>query len=265
VILDNPRYTGREVWNGQRRDEVLLDVEDVAAGHETKMRWNDRADREWSPELAHEAIIPVETFAKVQEQLSAGRNRPTNKKPRDDARAPYVLRGLLHCGICGRRMQGNTVRGVPRYRCRYCAEYAIRHELEHPKQLYVTEEPIVTAIDGWLSSIFDAKRIDETCEQLAAASAATDQAEEAQLDAARRTVTDCDERTPQVSARTRQRGGSGRRRDVALRGPGPQARGATRAQLGFPQHAHHRRRAGAGQGHEARTRRAQESGTGAES
>jgi site-specific DNA recombinase len=43
AILANPRYTGRQVWNRQRRDEVLLDVEDVAAGHETKLRWNDRA------------------------------------------------------------------------------------------------------------------------------------------------------------------------------------------------------------------------------
>lgn len=33
VILTNPRYTGRQVWNKQRKDEVLLDVEDVALGH----------------------------------------------------------------------------------------------------------------------------------------------------------------------------------------------------------------------------------------
>ncbi len=32
--LNNPRYTGREVWNRQRRDEELLDVEDVAAGYQ---------------------------------------------------------------------------------------------------------------------------------------------------------------------------------------------------------------------------------------
>ena len=44
AILLNPRYTGRNVWNRQRRDEVLLDVDDVAAGHETKLRWNDQSD-----------------------------------------------------------------------------------------------------------------------------------------------------------------------------------------------------------------------------
>ena len=40
AILRNPRYTGRQVWNKQRKDEILLDVEDVARGYETRMRWN---------------------------------------------------------------------------------------------------------------------------------------------------------------------------------------------------------------------------------
>ena len=32
AILRNPRYTGFQVWNRQRRDEVLTDVENVAEG-----------------------------------------------------------------------------------------------------------------------------------------------------------------------------------------------------------------------------------------
>jgi site-specific DNA recombinase len=40
VILTNPRYTGHQTWNKQRTDEVLLDVNDVALGHTTVMRWN---------------------------------------------------------------------------------------------------------------------------------------------------------------------------------------------------------------------------------
>ena len=35
AILMNPRYTGYQVWNKQRKDEVLLDVEDVALGPTT--------------------------------------------------------------------------------------------------------------------------------------------------------------------------------------------------------------------------------------
>jgi site-specific DNA recombinase len=40
AILRNPRYTGHQVWNKQRKQETLLDVEDVALGYETRMRWN---------------------------------------------------------------------------------------------------------------------------------------------------------------------------------------------------------------------------------
>jgi len=39
-ILVNPRYAGHQVWNEQHKDEVLIDVKDVALGHTTKMRWN---------------------------------------------------------------------------------------------------------------------------------------------------------------------------------------------------------------------------------
>ncbi|MFD3932502.1 recombinase family protein [Streptomyces sp. NPDC058614] len=39
-ILSNPRYTGRQVWSKQRKEEILIDVENVALGHETRMQWN---------------------------------------------------------------------------------------------------------------------------------------------------------------------------------------------------------------------------------
>ena len=158
------------------------------------MRWNDRADWIWSAELAHEPIITPEIFAAAQEQLGAGRNRPVIAKPRRDARTPYALRGMLHCGICGRRMQGNTVNGTPRYRCRYPAEYAQTRGLEHPKQLYVGEGRIVRELDAWIARLFDPEHLDETCAQLAAATLEADDAETARVEAARRALADCDAR-----------------------------------------------------------------------
>jgi hypothetical protein len=44
TILTNPRYTGFEVWNKQRKHERLVDVEDVALGHETLLKWNSREE-----------------------------------------------------------------------------------------------------------------------------------------------------------------------------------------------------------------------------
>ena len=57
AILGNPRYTGRQVCNRQRRDEVLIDVRDVALGHETRMRWNGLDKWVWSTELVHEPLV----------------------------------------------------------------------------------------------------------------------------------------------------------------------------------------------------------------
>jgi site-specific DNA recombinase len=48
TILLAPRYTGRQVWNKQRTDEVLIDVEDISLGHEDKHRWNDPSEWVWS-------------------------------------------------------------------------------------------------------------------------------------------------------------------------------------------------------------------------
>lgn len=62
-ILMNPRYTGRQVWNRQLRDEILVDVEDVAAGHQSRMRWNDRSDWVWSTEPTHDAISTTSVAA----------------------------------------------------------------------------------------------------------------------------------------------------------------------------------------------------------
>jgi hypothetical protein len=36
AILTNPRYTGYQVWNKQRKAETLLDVDDVALGYENQ-------------------------------------------------------------------------------------------------------------------------------------------------------------------------------------------------------------------------------------
>jgi predicted transposase YbfD/YdcC len=57
VVPTNPRYTGRQVWNKQRKDEILLDVEDVALGHETRMRWNDPTSWVWSAQVVHEPRV----------------------------------------------------------------------------------------------------------------------------------------------------------------------------------------------------------------
>ncbi len=106
AILMNPRYTGHQVWNRQRKDEVLLDVDDVGLGHTTKLRWNAEEEWVWSENAAHPPIVSREDFTAAQETLHSRGGRHTDKTVRQ-ARKPYQLRGLLFCGICDRRMQGH--------------------------------------------------------------------------------------------------------------------------------------------------------------
>lgn len=61
-LLENPRHTGYQVWNQQRRDEVLIDVTHVGLGHQTKMRWNDQIDWIWSDQPSQEAIVSREEW-----------------------------------------------------------------------------------------------------------------------------------------------------------------------------------------------------------
>jgi site-specific DNA recombinase len=105
----NPRYTGRQVWNRQRRDEVLVDVEDVAAGYESRLRWNEATDWAWSNEESHEAIISAEQFERVAAQMTAAKRPHSSKRHRTER--TYVLSGLVHCSLCGHRMQGNANHG----------------------------------------------------------------------------------------------------------------------------------------------------------
>jgi site-specific DNA recombinase len=165
-ILQNPRYTGREVWNKQRRDEVLVDVEDVALGHESKMRWNRTSEWVWSEHQTHPAIVDPDTFDAAQD-VFAGAQRSAVRKER--TRHPYVLSGLVRCSQCGRKMQASWNHGHAYYRCKFPTEYAVA-EGQHGKTVYVREAAIVPGLDTWIASLFDDEHLDSTCETLAAVS-----------------------------------------------------------------------------------------------
>jgi site-specific DNA recombinase len=187
AILGNPRYTGYEVWNKQRKDEILLDVEDVALGHQTKMRWNDTSEWVWSNDPMHETLVSREKFDLAQAMFASNKQRGPRKVAEGRR---YLLSGLLTCGICNRRMQGQWNHGRAYYRCKYTSDYP-DGDLDHPKSVYVKEEALLPGLDGWLASLFDAKHIDDTCEVLAGASEPDPQAD-AREAALREEIKGCD-------------------------------------------------------------------------
>jgi hypothetical protein len=139
----------------ERRHEDLLDVNDVAAGHVTRMRWQPAEDWIEGP-ATHEALVDADTFGAVARRFGSV---PQRTKARD-ATHPYLLRGLLHCGICGRRLQGSarparSAGGQTRilYRCEFGATRSIPTELDHPRTVYVREDAIVPKLDAWLAEI----------------------------------------------------------------------------------------------------------------
>lgn len=191
VILSNPRYTGRQVWNKQRKDEVLINVEDVALGHETKMRWNPRDKWVWSTEQVHEPLIDEATFQEAQQLLAArGAGRTTRERHR--VRHPYALRGLLHCGRCARRMQGQWNHGEAYYRCRYPQEYALANTIEHPRNIYLAEREVLPALDDWLAQAFAPQHIEATVDALVAAQPSVGVAPAADTAAVGQIIADCD-------------------------------------------------------------------------
>jgi site-specific DNA recombinase len=221
-ILGNPRYTGRQVWNRQRRDEVLYTLSikknadalelahGVADGHTSNMRWNDRSDWIQSNDVVHEPLISPEVFARAQEIASAGARRPLAAKRRRSAR-PYVLSGLVFCGICGRRMQGSWNHGAAHYRCKFPAEYALVNRPDHPRTVYIRESRIFEAetrghpiwpdgltLDGWLAFLFASRNLDTTLEALA--SVGLDKGADARAEAADRMIEDCDARLAKYRA-----------------------------------------------------------------
>lgn len=189
AILANPRYTGHQVWNRQRRDEVLVDLEDVGLGHETRMRWNDKAEWVWSEQPVHEPLVDIETFEFVQTLF--GRSTHAARRAPSHGRH-YLLSGIMRCGLCGRRMQAQWNHGKAYYRCKFPDDYGIDAD-RHPRSVYVKEDAVVPGLDEWLAGLFDDEHVDHTCEILAGAAGPDPDYEARQADLATK-IRDCDRR-----------------------------------------------------------------------
>lgn len=142
----------------------------------------------WSTNVVHEALIPVEEFDRAQ-ALLAGRGA---RKPRTRLRVrrQYVLRGLVHCGVCQRKMQGQWNHERPYYRCRYPREYGLANTVEHPSNVYVAEDDVLPTLDGWLAGLFTASALDRTV--TAMWEAQPDEATDPGAAEAARVIAECD-------------------------------------------------------------------------
>ncbi|MFD6390887.1 recombinase family protein [Nocardia sp. NPDC060259] len=165
--MTNPRYTGYEVWNKQRKQESLIDVEDVALGHETRLAWNIKDQWVFSDQLAHEPLIDRPTFEQAQLLLTS--RGQTTSRVTSRRKHGYMFKGLIFHETCGRRMQGNWNHDRLHYRCRYPSEYAIANKIDHSPTAYLREGQIVGPLDHWLAQTFAPERIEHSLATLAEA------------------------------------------------------------------------------------------------
>ncbi|WP_308283363.1 recombinase family protein [Pseudonocardia nigra] len=127
VILANPRYTGRQVWDRHRRE------------HDSgRTSHRSTTGREWavSAAAAHPALVTEAQFVAAQQVRAA---RPTG----DGGKHRYLLSGMIRCAVCGRRLDSHWVHGRAGYRCRHGRNSARPPALDESKIVYVREDVLV--------------------------------------------------------------------------------------------------------------------------
>jgi site-specific DNA recombinase len=166
AILLNDKYLGRGVWGKQVRTDELYDLDDVAAGYITRQRWANPQQWVYGPDHAHPSLIDQQLWDAVRARLAV-RSQQAQRGTRSPkaTTTSYMLRGLVHCGICERKMQGNKAHGTLRYRCITTQTRSLPAYLSHhPKAVYVREDAIVSALDAWLPTLADPEWLASTQE-----------------------------------------------------------------------------------------------------
>jgi site-specific DNA recombinase len=136
AILANPRYTGRQVWNRQPSQAVLVDPANTTLGHKQVQRWNLPEGWVISRHPAHAALVSEADFIAAQETTAP-------RGPAGPAVRRYLLAGLIACGRCGRRLESCWSYGRPAYRCRHGYTSATVPDPARPKNTYVREDQIL--------------------------------------------------------------------------------------------------------------------------
>jgi hypothetical protein len=99
------------------------------------MRWNPRDAWVSSRRQAHPAIVSVEDFERAQHTRTVRQTRRT-----------YLLRGLLRCELCGRRMESAWNNGRANYRC----HHSPAAEPDLPRSVSVREDKILAHLAALL-------------------------------------------------------------------------------------------------------------------
>ena len=154
AILENPRYTGYAVFGRWTKHDVLLDPDDVAAGHAVRFRRADPGDVVRSERPAHPGIVSVADFTQVQ-LLRRAKARGGSMIERGARRTVhrYRFQGLIRCALCGRKMQGSVNGARIYYRCLARTLPTRARPADHPATVYLREDAVLQRVDPWIATI----------------------------------------------------------------------------------------------------------------
>jgi hypothetical protein len=109
-----------------------------------------------SAKAAHPALVTEQDFV-VAQQIRAAR-------PASDGQARrFALAGLIHCGVCDRRLDSHWNHGRPTYRCRHGYTSTQCAGQPRAKTLYIREDHLVDQINLQLGDHGNAKpEVDRT-------------------------------------------------------------------------------------------------------
>ena len=115
AVLTNPWYKGLAYYNrtqkaDARHPQGKRSFKDYGPGNGRGRSL--RANEDWIP-MRVPAIVEAEIWERAQEQIRLNKVR----SPRNNKKHEYLLRSLLICGRCGRRMAGTVQKGRTYYIC----------------------------------------------------------------------------------------------------------------------------------------------------
>ena len=157
-ILTHRAYLGTQRF-GERQNGKYFQV--GADGEITEARGNGSRAAPIIADTNHEALVDADTFDHVQAKLAD--RATTSTKPRT---SDYILRGVLHCGHCGRALsgqKGDKTTNRRYYRCPgandgRCKAYSIRKEQ--------IEGYVIGFLETWLQSPENVEKIKTSIHRL---------------------------------------------------------------------------------------------------
>jgi hypothetical protein len=138
----------------------------------TRQMWQERSEWVTGSVQTYDAIVGETTWHQVAGLIAVNartKAAPATHRTRSGVRraepSRYSLVGLVVCHCCGKKLQGNVVRGLAFYRCGQQRLSGGREPA--PRSLAVREDRLRPRVDAWLCELFAPECIEKAASEIA--------------------------------------------------------------------------------------------------